>query len=66
VEKKVRNFKEILSLKSRDSSVGIAIKLRAGRPGSSDSIPGGRWEFFPSPPRPERLWRPPSLLSNGY
>jgi hypothetical protein len=25
-----------------------------------------RWEFFSSPPRPERLWGPPSLLSNGY
>jgi hypothetical protein len=22
--------------------------------------------FFSSPPRPERLWGPPSLLSNGY
>jgi hypothetical protein len=27
---------------------------------------GGGWEFFSSPPRPERLWGPPSLLSNGY
>jgi hypothetical protein len=24
------------------------------------------WGFFSSPPRPERLWGPPSLLSNGY
>jgi len=23
-------------------------------------------EFFPSPPRPDRFWGPPSLLSNGY
>jgi hypothetical protein len=30
------------------------------------SIPGGGWEFFSKPPRPERLWGPPSLLSNGY
>jgi hypothetical protein len=29
-------------------------------------ISGGDWEFFSSPPRPERLWGPPSLLSNGY
>jgi hypothetical protein len=29
------------------------------------SIPGGWWEFFSSPPRPERLWGPPSLLSHG-
>jgi len=27
---------------------------------------GGSWEFFSSPPRPERLWGPPSLLSSGY
>jgi hypothetical protein len=25
----------------------------------------GGWEFFSSPPRPERLWGPPSLLSHG-
>jgi hypothetical protein len=30
------------------------------------SIPGGGWEFFSSTPRPERLWCPPSLLTNGY
>jgi hypothetical protein len=24
------------------------------------------WEFFSSPPFPERLWGPSSLLSNGY
>jgi hypothetical protein len=24
------------------------------------------WEFFSSPPYPERLWGPPSLLSNRY
>jgi hypothetical protein len=27
---------------------------------------GGGWEFFSLPPRPERLWGLPSLLSNGY
>jgi hypothetical protein len=26
------------------------------------SISGGCWEFFSKPPRPERLWGPPSLL----
>jgi len=25
-----------------------------------------RLKFFSSPPRPERLWGPHSLLSNGY
>jgi hypothetical protein len=29
-------------------------------------IPGGGWAFFSSPLRPERLWGPPSLLSNAY
>jgi hypothetical protein len=24
------------------------------------------WEFFSSPPRPDRLWGPPSLLSSEY
>jgi hypothetical protein len=40
--------------------------LRAGRSRFRDSIPGGGWEFFSSPPLPERLRSPPSLLSNGY
>jgi hypothetical protein len=29
------------------------------------SSPGRGWEFF-SPPLPDRLWSPPSLLSNRY
>jgi len=29
-------------------------------------ISGGGWEFFSSPPRPDRLWGLPSLLFNGY
>jgi len=29
------------------------------------SSPGRGWEFFSSPPRPEHLWGPPTLLSNG-
>jgi hypothetical protein len=30
------------------------------------SSPGWGWEFSSLPPRPDRLWNPPSLLSNGY
>jgi hypothetical protein len=30
------------------------------------SSPGRGREFFSSPPRPDRLWSPPSLLSSGY
>jgi hypothetical protein len=48
---------------SRDSSVGTALGWTIGVLGS---IPGTGWEFFSSPPCPERLWGPPSLLSNGY
>jgi len=31
-----------------------------------DSIPGGGYEFFSSPPAPDWLWSLPILLSNGY
>jgi hypothetical protein len=30
------------------------------------SSPGGDWEFFSSPLRPDRLRGPPNLLCNGY
>jgi hypothetical protein len=40
--------------------------LQTGRLRFSCSIPGRGWEFFSSPPCPEQLWGPPSLLSNGY
>jgi hypothetical protein len=30
------------------------------------SSPGRSWEFFSSPPRPDQLWDPPGVLSNGY
>jgi hypothetical protein len=40
--------------------------LRAGRLEFKGSIPDEGWDFFSSPPRPDRLWGPPSLLSNGY
>jgi hypothetical protein len=26
----------------------------------------GGWKIFSSPPRPDRLWSPTGLLSNGY
>jgi hypothetical protein len=56
----------LLRFKSRDNSVGIVTRLRAGRSGFKGSITGGGWDFFSSPLCPERLWGPPSLLSNGY
>jgi hypothetical protein len=30
------------------------------------SSPDRGWKFLSSQPRPDRLWGPPSLLSNGY
>jgi len=30
------------------------------------SIYDGGWEFFSSPPLPDRLWGPLSLLPKGY
>jgi hypothetical protein len=40
--------------------------LRAGRSGFGGSTPGEECELFSSPPRPDRLWDPPSMLSKGY
>jgi hypothetical protein len=56
-------FRFVQVIKSRNSSVA---GLRAGRSVFWGSILGGGWEFFSKPPRPEWLWGPPSLLSNGY
>jgi hypothetical protein len=54
-------------LESRDSSVGIALGYGLDDRDSRVRFPGGGWEFFSSPPLcPERLWGPPSLLSNEY
>jgi hypothetical protein len=41
--------------------VGFGLDDRSTSPGRGN---GGN--FFSSPPRPNRLWGPPSLLSNGY
>jgi hypothetical protein len=45
----------------RDLVVGGRIILKL-----MDLIFNRGWEFFSSPPLPDRLWGPPSLLSNGY
>jgi len=44
-------------------SVSTVARLWAGR---MCSIPGGGWEFFPSPTHPDRYWNPHILLSSGY
>jgi hypothetical protein len=49
----------------RHGSVGIATRLRVGRPRSQGSIPGRGERFFCSPQRPDRPWGPASVLYNG-
>jgi hypothetical protein len=46
----------------RDASVGIATGCGLDAPGSIR----GSARFFSFPQRRDRLWGPPSLLSNGY
>jgi len=41
------------------------IRLLAGWPGLY-SRQGQWWDFVSSPPRPDLLWSPPGILSNGY
>jgi hypothetical protein len=56
------------NFKSRDSLVRIALGYGMNDPDSRVLFPaggGGGSEFFSSPPRPERLWGPPSVISNG-
>jgi len=55
-----------ITTQSRDSSVGVSIRLRAERSGFQVPILGGGWEFFSLPPFPELFCSPPSLLSSGY
>jgi hypothetical protein len=52
-----------LPQRSRDISVGIA--TGCGLDGLT-SIPGRGERLFSTPQRPDLLWGPPSLLSNGY
>jgi len=59
-------FNPYCEAKSCDSSVNIVTRLHTGLLGFYGSIPSMGWEFFSSPPCPEQLWGPTSLLSNGY
>jgi hypothetical protein len=55
-----------LGFSPRAVHVRFVVGKVAGRSGFQGSIPGRDCEFFASPPRPERLWGPTSLLSKGY
>jgi hypothetical protein len=50
---------------SRDSVVGIATGYGLDYRGVGVRVPVGS-RIFSSPSRPDRLWGPPNLLSNGY
>jgi hypothetical protein len=52
-------------LMSRDSAVGIATGYGLEERGVGVRVPVGSRIFFSSR-RPDRLWGPPNLLSNGY
>jgi hypothetical protein len=49
--------------RNRGSSVNVVITVRVDH---RASILGRDRDFISSPPRPDRLWGPPSLISYGY
>jgi hypothetical protein len=55
----------IWELGSRDSAVGIATGYGLDDRGIGIQVPAES-RIFSSPRRPDRLWDPPNLLSNGY
>jgi hypothetical protein len=63
---KLSNFYPSQSIiKNRDSVVSIATGYGLDDQGVGVRVPVGSRIFF-SPCRPDRLWGPPNLLSNGY
>jgi hypothetical protein len=52
-------------IRSRDSAVGIATGYGLDNRGVGVRVTVGS-RIFSSPCRPDRLWGPPNLLSNGY
>jgi len=50
--------------RNRDSSVSTAVTGHGQRGRISSTTRS--WEFFSSPPRPNRLWGPTSILSHAY
>jgi hypothetical protein len=66
VEKGETRFYVLYSLRgSRDSVAGIATGYGLDDGGVGARVPVASRIFF-SPRHPDRLWGPPSLLSNGY
>jgi hypothetical protein len=59
-------FSNTSYLMSRDSSVDIVTRLRAGRLNNRSSISGRCKAFFSIPKCPDRLWSPTNNLINVY
>jgi hypothetical protein len=59
-------YASLMSSRSRNSSVTIVTRLCIGRLRNRSSIAGKGNRFVSSPQRPDRLWGPPSVLSNGH
>jgi hypothetical protein len=59
------NTVSLLHCRSRDSAVGIATGYGLDDRGVGVWVSVGV-RIFTSPCRPDRLWGPPNLLSNGY
>jgi hypothetical protein len=59
------NIPNILVILNRDRVVGIATSYGLDDQGVGVRVPVGS-RIFSSPNRPDRLWGPPNLLSNGY
>jgi hypothetical protein len=57
---------QVSSVRTHTSVIGIVTGYRLDDLGKGVRFPARGWEFFPSPSRPDRLWGPPSLVSNGY
>jgi hypothetical protein len=55
----------LLHIGSRDRTFGIATGYGLDDRGLAIRVPVGL-RIFSSPRRPDRLWGPPNLLSNGY
>jgi hypothetical protein len=61
----LQNLYDAYIYKEQDSAVGIATAYGLDDQGVGVRVPVGAI-IFTAPCRPDRLWDPPSLLSNGY
>jgi hypothetical protein len=63
--KKKKKKKNTAATKTSESWVSSVVSRWATVWMIRGSSPDRVWDFFSSPPRPDRLWSPPSLLFSG-